>query len=136
MDSAQSILPFPTRLNSYWPSRNSQHPQPQSSKQFINQHKPRRKTRLPSNMQPRNFSQISVQLRSIARNFLEGGWKSSKMSATMVGRQRGFWDTKRRYISDSSMRFHIPKPAFFSNRTVLYTLIYISWLRRGQGGIK
>ena len=124
MDSAQSILPFPARLNFHWPSRNSQHPQPQSSKQFINQHKPRRKMRLPSNMQLRNFSQISIQFRSIARNFLEGGWKSSKMSATMVGRQRGFWDTKRlkRYISDSSMRFHVPKSAFFSSRTVLYTL--------------
>ena len=41
--------------------------------------------------------------RGVARDFLEGGLKSSKMSATMVGRRRGFWDVERLkwYISDS-----------------------------------
>ena len=41
--------------------------------------------------------------RGVARDFLEGGSKSSKMSATMVGRRRGFWDVERLkwYISDS-----------------------------------
>ena len=40
--------------------------------------------------------------RGVARDFLEGGSKSSKMSATMVDRRRGYWDEERlkRYILD------------------------------------
>ena len=39
--------------------------------------------------------------RGVARYFLEGGSKSSKVSATMFDRWRGFWDAERlkRYIS-------------------------------------
>ena len=40
--------------------------------------------------------------RGVARKFLEGGLKSSKMSVTIVRRQRQFWvkDRLKRYISD------------------------------------
>ena len=40
------------------------------------------------------------QLRGAARNFLEGGSKSSAVLATMVGRRGGFWGAERikRYI--------------------------------------
>ena len=42
-----------------------------------------------------NLSLKVCIVRGVDRSFLEGGSKSSKISATMVGRQREFWDAER-----------------------------------------
>ena len=38
---------------------------------------------------------LKILSSGVARNFLEGGSKSSKMLATMVERRRGFWNAER-----------------------------------------
>ena len=46
---------------------------------------------------------FKTAVRGVARNCLEGGSTSSKMSASMVARRRGFWDAEwlKLYISNS-----------------------------------
>ena len=80
-----------------------------------------------------NSYRVCILCRSIARNFLEGGSKSSKMSATIIGRQGGFWyaERLRRYILDP-----FQWDLTYSSRGDVLSALSLDWgMGHGQGAM-
>ena len=65
-----------------------------------------------------------VVFRGGATNFLEDGWKPSKMLGTMVDDEEnlGYGTAKTETSGHYSMGIHLPLPIFFAHITVLPTL--------------